>query len=188
MNILALQGSPRKKGNTATILGLMKDEFSSLGHEVTTISIQDKTIKGCLACGKCKQIQESVGCIQDDDAIPILEQMTRSDLVIYASPLYFWGLAGPLKTLIDRTYSLYTAYHQPEHASLVEGQRHALLMTGGGPFDNNAEFVFNAFSKLQKPHKAIHAGELYIGGCKPDEELSADAQQQARSFARKLVA
>lgn len=187
MKVLTLQGGARKKGNTATVLGWVEEELTSMGHEVESLFLQNKTIKGCLACMKCKDTVEEVGCIQKDDAIEILEKMATAELVIFTSPLYFWGLAGPLKTLIDRTYSLYINYHQPDHASLVEGQRQALLVTGGGPFDNNAEPVFTAFDRLQRPHKAIKTGELYIGGCTTPENLDSSIKEQAVAFAHNIV-
>lgn len=188
MKILTLQGGARKKGNTATVFGWVESELLSMGHEVKSISLQDKEIKGCLACGKCKESPESVSCIQKDDAIGILDEIVAADLVIFTSPLYFWGLAGPLKSLIDRTYSLYIDYHKPTHASLVEGQRQALLVTGGGPYDNNAEPVFTAFNRLQAPHKAVKAGELFIGSCTTPDKLDASVQEQAIQFARKIAA
>lgn len=187
MKVLTLQGSARKKGNTAKVLGWVEAELSSMGHEVESVYLHDRDIKGCLACGKCKEKPGEVGCIQKDDALGILQSMVEADLVVFASPLYFWGLAGPLKTLIDRTYSFYIDYHQPTHASLVEGQRQALLVTGGGPFESNAEPVFTAFGRLQNPHKAVKAGELYIGRCGVPDNMEKSVKEQAVAFARDIA-
>ena len=143
MKIITLQGSPRKKGNTATVLSWVEQELIALDHEVESIFLSTKNLKGCLACGKCKEKPDTVGCIQKDDIPEILEKMIQAELVIFASPLYFWGVSAQLKTVIDRTYSLYVDYHQPGHTSLVDGQRQALLVTGAGPYENNAEAAFN---------------------------------------------
>ncbi len=187
MKVLTLLGGARKKGSTATVVGWIESELQAMGHEVESIFLQNKDIKGCLACGKCKEVTGAVGCIQKDDAIGILDKIVAADLVLFTSPLYFWGLAGPLKTLIDRTFSLYVNYHQPGHASIVEGQRQAILITGGGPYKNNAEPVFTAFDRLQGPHMAIKSGEFYIGGCKTRDDLSEKHKEQAVEFARKIV-
>lgn len=187
MNVLTLQGGARKKGNTATVLGWVEEELTLLGHEVKSVTLQDKEIKGCLACMKCKKSIDSVACIQQDDAALLLEEMVKADLVLFTSPLYFWGLAGPLKSFIDRTYSLYVDYHQPTHTSLVEGQRQALLVTGAGPYENNAEPVFTAFGRLQGPHKAVKAGELFIGRCSTPDRLDVAVRAQAVEFARKIA-
>jgi len=188
LKFLTLHGGARKKGNTATAASIVEAELCSMGHDVESIFLFEKDIKPCLACGKCKQEPESVSCVQKDDASDILEKMTKADLVLFTSPLYFWGLAGPLKTFIDRTFSLYIDYHKPTHTSLVDGQRQALLITGGGPYENNAEPVFTAFTKLQNPHKAVKAGELYLGRCTTPDTIIAEQADQLKQFATKLVA
>ena len=187
MKIITLQGSPRKKGNTAKVLSWVEEELVTLGHDVESIFLNAKNLKGCLACGKCKENADIVGCIQKDDIPEILEKMTQAELVIFASPLYFWGVSAQLKAVIDRTYSLYVDYHQPGHASLVDGQRQALLVTGAGPYDNNAEAAFTAFGRLQSPHKAVNAGELFIGSCSTPDKLDGSIKDKAVAFANKIV-
>jgi multimeric flavodoxin WrbA len=187
MKVITLQGSPRKKGNTAKVLSWVEEELIALGHNVESVFLNDKNLKGCLACGKCKEKPNIVGCIQKDDIFEILEKMTKADLVIFASPLYFWGVSAQLKSLIDRTYSFYVNYHQPGHASLVDGQRQALLVTGGGTYENNAEAAFTAFRRIQNPHKAINAGELFIGSCSTPENLDDSIKDEAVAFAHKII-
>ena len=187
MKVLTLQGGARKKGNTATVLGWVEEELIAMGHEVESVYLQNKNIKGCLACGKCKETMEAIGCVQKDDAVEILEKMVASDLVIFTSPLYFWGITGPLKSLIDRTYSLYADFHLPTHVSMVKGQRQALLVTGAGPWENNAEATFTAFERFQNPHMAIAAGNLYISKCTTPDQLDNSVKDQAKAFAQKIV-
>lgn len=187
MKVLTLHGGARKKGNTVTASNIIETELKSMGHDVESIFLFEQDIKACLACGKCKEKPESVSCIQKDDAGDILEKMADADLVLFTSPLYFWGLAGPLKTFIDRTFSLYIDYHKPTHSSLVDGQRQALLVTGGGPYENNAEPVFTAFNRLQNPHKAVKAGELYLGKCTSPDLIIKEHTEELKKFAKKLV-
>ena len=187
MKVIALQGSPRKKGNTARVLEWIEEELISSNHEIEIIYLNSKNIHGCLACGKCKDLPDEIGCVQKDDAIEILEKMVKANLVIFASPLYFWGVTAQLKAIIDRTYSLYVNYHQPDHSSQVEGQPQALLSTGGGPYENNTEAVFTAFGRLQNPHKAVNAGELFIGKCTTPEDMDDDVKTRAVEFAQKII-
>ena len=187
MNVLLLQGGAKKKGNTAKVLEWVTNELIRLGHSVETVYLHSKNLKGCMGCGKCKETEETPGCIQKDDMPDILDKMTQSDAVVFSSPLYFWGVNAQLKAVIDRTFSLYTNANTPEQASLVEGQRQALLMTGGGPFDNNAAEAFTAFGRMQKYHKAVHAGQLFVGGCSTPENLDDSIQSQAVEFARTLT-
>nr|WP_320193912.1 hypothetical protein [uncultured Desulfobacter sp.] len=83
----------------------------------------------------------------------------------------------------------FVLYHSfaPEHISLVEGQRQGLLMTGGGPFENNAAEAFTAFGRMQKYHKSVNAAELFLGGCSTPDQLDEGVKGQACEFARKLA-
>jgi len=185
MNILLLQGGAKKNGNTAKGLEWVKDELISLGHDVETVYLHSKNLKGCMGCAKCKQTMDAPGCIQKDDMPDIMEKMIKAQAVVFSSPLYFWGVNAQLKSVIDRTYSLYAT--APEHISLVEGQRQGLLMTGAGPFDNNAAEAFTAFGRMQKYHKSVNAAELFVGGCSTPDQMDASVKDQACEFARKLT-
>lgn len=187
MKIVALQGSARKNGNTAKTLFWIQKELESSRHSVDNIYLSSKNMNGCLACKKCKEKNDEIACVQNDDVIPILEKMLDSDLVIYASPIYFWNFSAQIKTVIDRTYSLYANYHQPDHVSLLDGKRTALLVTGAGPYENNAEGMIDAFRRMQKPHRSFNAGELYIGKCTTPDNLDDNIKQQCVEFAEKLV-
>lgn len=187
MRVMTLLGSPRKNGNTAKVLRWVEEELTLHGHDVEAISLNTLKLKGCLACDKCKKVLNDVGCIQKDDINQILKNMIHADLVVYGSPLYFWGVSAQLKMVIDRTYSLYNDYQAPNHSSLIEGKRQALLMTGADPWHDNAEAAFAAFSRIQDPHKTIHAGQLYVGNCTTPEQLGAGAQATAVDFARTIT-
>lgn len=187
MKITTLQGSARRNGNTAKITSWVEEELQSKGHSVENIYLSSKNLNGCLACKKCKEKVDEIACIQNDEVIPVLEKMLGSDLIIFASPIYFWSFSSQMKTVIDRTYSLYVNYHKPDHVSLMAGKSTALLVTGAGPYENNAEGMFEAFRRMQKPHKSINAGELYIGRCSTPENLDDKIKQQCIEFAGKIA-
>ncbi len=187
MNVVILQGSARKKGNTARVLSWVEEELQRLGHEVEGIYLHSKNVKGCMGCGKCKEKPEPTGCIQKDDMPEIMEKIINSQLTIFSSPLYFWGFSAQIKTVIDRTYSLYTNAKQPDHASLVDGQRQALVATGAGGFDENAEGMMDAFKRMQKYHKTVNAGTLFIDSCTTPDAMDDAIRQKAIEFARKIV-
>ncbi len=186
MNVLTLLGSARKKGNTATALGWVEDALTGMGHDVTRVFLHGKNLNGCMGCAQCKQVISAPGCIQKDDIPEILDQMTAADLIVFASPLYFWGPSAQIKAVIDRTYSLYTRYHETDHSSLLEGRREAFLMTGAGGWDNNAEGAFAAFKRMQKPHKTQYAGELFLANCTVPAEMTDHTKEKTLSFARQI--
>lgn len=187
MQAITLLGSARKKGNTATILGWIETELAAMGHGVERIYLNDKTIKGCLGCAKCHEKADEIACVQKDDAIGILERMIASDIVLFASPIYFWGFSAQIKALIDRGYALVTNYHRPGHTSLMEGKRIGLLVTGGDAYENNAEGLFSAFDRIGGFLLARKAGELYVGECGASADLPEKVKNQAIGLAKSLV-
>ena len=187
MKILLLLGSARTKGNTATILGWVDEELNRLGHDVERIELAKKDIKGCLGCARCKENPHEIACVQKDDAEAVLTKMIEADVIVFSSPAYFWGFTAWTKALMDRSWSLVTGYHTPEHASLIEGKKLGLLVTGGGTYENNVEPLFTAFDRLLKFYKSDNAGELFIGKCTIDGNRPEDAMEKALNFTKGLL-
>ena len=104
--VLVLSASPRKGGNS----DLLCDQFmlgaKEAGHTVEKIFLRDKEINYCTGCGACYNMENS--CPQEDDMPEVLEKMITSDLIVMATPVYFYTMNGQMKTLIDRTCSRYT--------------------------------------------------------------------------------
>jgi multimeric flavodoxin WrbA len=187
MQVTTLLGSAKKKGNTATVLGWVEEALESLGHDVERIYLNNKAIGGCLGCAKCRENPSEIACVQNDDAIGILEKMIESEAVLFASPVYFWGFSAQIKTIIDRGYSLVTNYHKPGHTSLLEGKRLGLLVTGADPYEGNAEGMFTVFDRIVNFYLARKSGELYVGECSIPAELSEGIKKKAFELARSLV-
>ena len=100
--VLIISASPRKGGNS----DLLCDEFArgatEAGHEVEKIRLAEKKIGYCVGCYACRTFQK---CFQQDDANGILEKMLDADVIVLATPVYFYSMAAQLKTLIDRSVS-----------------------------------------------------------------------------------
>ena len=188
MKITTLLGSAKKKGNTATVLGWIEKELKTQGHDVAQFYLHGKSINGCMGCAKCRENPDKIACVQKDDAVDILEQMIQSDIVLFASPVYFWGFSAQIKALIDRSYSLVANYQQPNHTSLLQGKRLGLLATGAGTYENNAEGLFIAFERMTDYFLAKKSGELYVGECSLPTDMPAAVRSKAVELARSLVA
>lgn len=187
MKVITLLGSAKKKGNTATVIGWVEEELKSLGHDVERIYLNNKSIGGCLGCAKCRENPDEIACIQKDDAIDVMEQMISSDVVLFASPIYFWGFSSQIKALIDRGYSLVTNYHKPGHTSLMKKKRIGLLVTGADAYEDNAEGMFTAFDRIVDFFLARKSGELYVGETSVPAKLPEAVKDKALQLARSLV-
>jgi multimeric flavodoxin WrbA len=187
MQITTILGSAKKKGNTATVLGWVEEELNARGHDVERIYLNNKSIGGCLGCAKCRENPDEIACVQKDDAIDIMEQMISSEVVLFASPIYFWGFSSQIKTLIDRGYALVTNYHKPGHTSLMEGKRIGLLVTGADAYEENAEGMFIAFDRIVDFLLARKSGELFVGDCSVPADLPEDVKNKALELSRSLV-
>ncbi len=104
--VLVLSSSPRRGGNS----DLLCDQFTSgakeSGNNVEKIFLKDKNINYCTGCGTC--IERGKSCSQKDDMAEVLDKMVEADVIVMATPVYFYTMCGQMKTLIDRTCSRYT--------------------------------------------------------------------------------
>jgi len=104
--VLVLSASPRKGGNS----DLLCDQFilgaKESDHQAEKIFLRDKKINYCLACDSC--LENDGKCESIDDVAEILDKMIEADVIVMATPVYFYTMNGQMKTLIDRTYPKYT--------------------------------------------------------------------------------
>ena len=99
--VLILAGSPRKNGNSAALCEEFARGAKEVGNEVEIIYLRDKKIGYCVACYYCKD-HDGV-CIIRDDMAEILDKMNAADVIVMASPVYFYSIDAQMKALIDRT-------------------------------------------------------------------------------------
>jgi len=145
MKIVTLLGSPRKNGNTATILKAFEEQIKGK-CEIERINIIDKQIEGCLGCDACTKNQIEPGCVQKDDFKEIVGKIMLSDIVVYAAPVYVWDFPAQMKALMDRHYCL-AKYTASPARFFMENKRTILLTTCGGPAENNADLLEQIFMR-----------------------------------------
>ncbi|MGN0542085.1 MAG: flavodoxin family protein [Acutalibacteraceae bacterium] len=109
--VLILSGSPRKGGNSDILCDeFMKGAIES-GNEAEKIRVAEKNIGFCRACYACKN---GGVCVIKDDMAEILQKMTAADVIVLASPVYFYSVDAQLKALIDRTVARWTEVKNKE--------------------------------------------------------------------------
>ena len=103
MKVVAFNGSPRKEGNTASLIKHVLEELEKEGIETETVQVGGKSIHGCTACTKCFENKDRKCVIDKDIVNDCIEKMFEADGIILASPTYFADLTPELKALMDRT-------------------------------------------------------------------------------------
>ncbi|WP_087064867.1 flavodoxin family protein [Intestinibacillus massiliensis] len=104
--VLALSTSPRRGGNSELLADAFLHGAAAAGHETEKICLYDKNIQFCRGCLACQKTQR---CVIHDDVEGILEKMRRADVVVFATPIYFYEMSGQMKTLLDRSNPLFPA-------------------------------------------------------------------------------
>lgn len=102
MKIVILNGSARMRGNTRTALKAIESGIDTNVYEVEFIDVAKYKIGGCLGCDGCKKTDGI--CVIKDDGIEIVEKIVKADVVIFGTPVYWWGISAQLKAVIDRMY------------------------------------------------------------------------------------
>jgi multimeric flavodoxin WrbA len=135
MNILVLNGSPRQNGNTAKMVTAFCEGAESSRHTVKTVNVCKLNVKGCLACEYCHS-KGNGKCIQKDDMQDIYSLLKDTNMLVLASPIYYHGISGQLKCVIDRFYS---ALYPAAPKSLTQGN------TAQSPPDGLAAHLLASF-------------------------------------------
>ncbi len=104
MNILVLNGSPRPRGNTKQMIDAFANGAGQSGHHIDVVDVCKKNIHGCLTCEYCHTKGRGV-CVQKDDMQEVYEFLKEAEMLVIASPIYYHGISGQLKCVIDRFYS-----------------------------------------------------------------------------------
>jgi len=105
MKILILNGSPTRDGNTLALANAFKDGAESKGHDVTLLNVAHKKVNGCLSCNYCHN-QGNGKCVQNDDMQEIYPLVQEADMIVFASPIYYFTMSAQLEAVIHRFYAI----------------------------------------------------------------------------------
>jgi multimeric flavodoxin WrbA len=131
MKVLAVNGGPRKKWNTAMLLEKALEGVSSQGAETELIHLYELKFTGCISCFACKMKGgKSYGrCAVNDDLTAILEKIETVDALILGSPIYFGTVTGEMKSLMERLWFPYVAYASPPERIFTRKIKTACIYT-----------------------------------------------------------
>lgn len=116
--ILVLNGAARKKGSTAGLIHAFRKGAESSSNKVNELYLYDMDIsdcRGCLACESKGITNEPNPCSIKDDMVQVYEEFRKADVIVFASPIYYWSITGKLKTTVDRLFAMIGALGMNEY-------------------------------------------------------------------------
>lgn len=125
MKVIAINGSPRKGGNTATALKMMSEELEKEGIDVEIIHVGGENIRGCKGCFYCTASENNQCVIKDDPVNETVLKMREADGFILGSPTYYAGISGTMKCFLDRAFFSSSPYFKYKVGTSVAVVRRA---------------------------------------------------------------
>lgn len=104
MKVLLINGSPRKNGNTAAALSAIEKELAAQQIETVSIQVGNQAIRGCMACGGCRRTSGGLCVFTEDPVNECVRLMAECDGLVIGSPVYYSGIAGTMKSFLDRFF------------------------------------------------------------------------------------
>jgi multimeric flavodoxin WrbA len=180
-NVIAINGSPRKNGNTSILMRHAIEELEREGITTEEVNLGGHVARGCTACMKCMENRDG-HCVFDDDIVnTCIDKMAGADGIILGSPVYFLDVTAEMKALIDRA----------GFVSMVNGdlfQRKAgvaitVMRRAGATTTLNTLFNFMVFSGMIIPGKPVIGVGNEIGAVNKDEEGIRRAHDTGKNMA-----
>jgi len=187
MFVLGLQGSPRIKGNTSLLLSAFLAEAEKLGARIHQVHVARQNISPCLECGTC---EEDGFCPVDDDMQRIYPLLWQADVIVMATPVFFYGPTAQMKALIDRSQALWARRYVHKLVDPGRKWRRGFLLSLGATRGKNlfdgvkltAKYFFDAVG-------ATFEGSLTYRQIEAERDVArhATALNDAKEKARTLV-
>ena len=179
MKILILCGSPHKNGTTNALAEALISGIDQSRHEVEKIQLAEKKIAPCLGCEYCKR--NDGACVQKDDMAALLLSVLAADVIVFVSPIYYFGFNAQLKAVIDRFYAV--------NARLkLQTQKKAILLTaGGGKEEWIPDGIFANYHTMLRYLNWTSLGQICALNCHVKDQLAqTTCLEQAKELGRSL--
>jgi multimeric flavodoxin WrbA len=181
MRIIALAGSPRKRGNTDVLVDALLEGAEAEGAKTSKVRLNDLEIAGCQACYSCKKTGK---CRQKDDMRRLYKKLVKADAWVFATPVYWWGPSAQLKLALDRMFALCWGGNPKK----IAGKKAVLVTASEDEPDKATPHVVGMMRESFAYLKLEPAGELFIRAYKKGEAAkNKAAMKQARELGRKLA-
>jgi multimeric flavodoxin WrbA len=177
MNILILLGSPRKGGNTELLVEAFK-KGAAEHHHVEVVSVRDYKVNPCMGCNVCFK-NEINTCAQTDDMAIIYEKMSQADMLVIASPVYFYSISAQLKAIIDR---LHNPIRDTFHI-----RKMALLLVGAASLPELFDAILTEYNLCLNFFNIEDVGKVLVRGVKDKGDIkNTDALDEAYKLGQNI--
>ena len=180
MQTVILFGSPRKEGNTIQLARVVTDTLRARGGNVRMLYLNDMNIRPCQGCLAC--LKEGV-CKINDDMKDIRKYVHESDLIVYASPVYWFGPTGQLKIVMDRSI----AFMDEEYNSRIKGKKAITLMTFADETMDTCQPALDMFRKTFELLGITWAGNVEAPGCLEKGSVKEEYKEKAARLAESIT-
>ncbi len=168
-NILILAGSPRKNGNTDRLVASFADGARK-NNMVEIVSVSDYKVNPCIGCNSCFT-RDGNECFQNDDMNLIYDKLKAANMVVIASPVYFYGLSAELKAIIDRL-------HTPMRNEF-KIKKLALILVGAATLPELFDSIIMQYKLVLNFFHLEDAGMVLVRGAKDKGDVSEEALKDA---------
>ena len=167
--VLIISASPRKNGNSQALCEQFAKGAKDAGNEVNLIRIMEKKIRLCYACDGC--MRNGGICVQKDDMAELIKLFEEADVIVLATPIYFYGISAQMKVFIDRTYPIWQHYGEKDVYYIISaGLDQKIIERSLGDLDGFVEH----FDKYDIKGR-IYATEVMDAGLVKTTSLMDDA-------------
>lgn len=200
MKVLAILGSPIRKRNSETLVNKViesvKDHVSKdVSLEVDVVSVQSLKVSPCVACDRCTRIK---GCVFQDDMVYLYKAFNDSDIILFASPLYFNSVSAQAKAIIDRCQAIFSSKYVLKDP-MIDRDRKRLglfISTAGVDMNDDPELFKGTLPVMDLFFRSINTeylGNLFVGNVDrvkvtENPEALDSAKEWGRILAEKSVA
>ena len=179
METVILFGSPHRDGNTIQIVNALSDGLKQKGYNVRMLYLNDLNIRPCQGCYAC--IPKGT-CKINDDMKDIRKYMIDSDLIVYATPVYWYGPSGQLKLAMDRGIS----FLDNEYSSRLKGKKVVTLMTCAEDNTDTFQPALDMFKKTFDLLGLEYAGSVEAPGCVVGTNIKKEFIQKVKKLAKAI--
>ena len=181
MQVIGINGSPRKQWNTATLVAKALEGAAEQGAQTELVHLYDLDFKGCTSCFACKtRGGKSYGCCaMKDDLTPLLEKIATADALVIGSPVYFGSVTGETRSFMERLLFPYLTYTVPYGTLFPKKLATAFIYTMNVPEERSREFGYEYFIKANERY-----GQMLLGS---SESLCAFDTCQVDDYSKVVI-